>query len=56
MSAWRKAVEAGLSMELAVALGDRRMLELYVNYAQLGPRIYGSVRPAGTTSTPRRPR
>jgi monofunctional glycosyltransferase len=41
MSAWRKAVEAGLSMELALVLDDRRMLELYVNYAQLGPRIYG---------------
>ena len=41
MSAGRKAVEAGLSMELALVLDDRRMLELYVNYAQLGPRIYG---------------
>ena len=41
MSAWRKAVEAGLSMELALVLDDRRMLELYVNYAQLGPRVYG---------------
>ena len=37
MSAWRKAVEAGLSMELALVLDDRRMLELYVNYAQFGP-------------------
>ncbi|NEM06126.1 glycosyl transferase [Geodermatophilus normandii] len=41
MSVWRKAVEAGLSAELALVLDDRRMLELYVNYAQLGPRIYG---------------
>ena len=41
MSAWRKGVEAGLSMELALVLDDRRMLELYVNYAQLGPRLYG---------------
>ena len=41
MSALRKALEAGLSIELAVALDDRRILELYVNYAQLGPRIYG---------------
>ncbi|MBB3086632.1 transglycosylase domain-containing protein [Geodermatophilus sabuli] len=41
MSAWRKVVEAGLSAELALALDDRRMLELYVNYAQFGPTIYG---------------
>ena len=41
MSAWRKAVEAGLSAELALVLDDRRMLELYVNYAQLGPEVYG---------------
>jgi len=41
MSAWRKAVEAGLSMELALVVDDRRMLELYVNHAQLGPRVYG---------------
>src|SRR3712207_8039583 len=41
MSAWRKAVEAALAMELAMAIDDRRMLELYVNYAQFGPTIYG---------------
>ena len=41
MAAWRKAVEAGLSMEMAMALDDRRMLELYVNYAQFGPTLYG---------------
>jgi monofunctional glycosyltransferase len=41
MSAWRKAVEAGLSAELALAVDDRRMLELYVNYAQFGPGLYG---------------
>jgi monofunctional biosynthetic peptidoglycan transglycosylase len=41
LSAWRKAVEAGLSMELALLLDDRRMLELYINYAQFGPTIYG---------------
>ncbi|TFV63845.1 glycosyl transferase [Geodermatophilus sp. DF01-2] len=41
MSAWRKAVEAGLAAELALAVDDRRMLELYVNYAQFGPTIYG---------------
>jgi monofunctional biosynthetic peptidoglycan transglycosylase len=41
MSAWRKALEAGLSWELAQVVDDRRMLELYVNYAQFGPMIYG---------------
>jgi monofunctional biosynthetic peptidoglycan transglycosylase len=41
MSAWRKAVEAGLSAELALVVDDRRMLELYVNYAQFGPTLYG---------------
>ncbi|WP_246080354.1 transglycosylase domain-containing protein [Modestobacter altitudinis] len=41
MSAWRKAVEAGLSVELALVVDDRRMLELYVDHAQLGPTIYG---------------
>ena len=41
MSAWRKAVEAGLSMELAMVVDDRRMLELYVNHAQFGPALYG---------------
>jgi monofunctional glycosyltransferase len=41
MSAWRKAVEAGLSAQLALVLDDRRMLELYINHAQFGPTIYG---------------
>jgi monofunctional glycosyltransferase len=41
MSAWRKAVEAGLSMEVAYLLDTRRILELYVNYAQFGPALYG---------------
>jgi len=40
-SAWRKALEAGLSSELAMMVDDRRMLELYVNYAQFGPTVYG---------------
>jgi monofunctional biosynthetic peptidoglycan transglycosylase len=42
MSAWRKALEAGLAMELALLVDDRRMLELYVNYAQFGPTVYGA--------------
>jgi monofunctional biosynthetic peptidoglycan transglycosylase len=41
LSAGRKAVEAGLSVELAALVDDRRMLELYVNYAQFGPTVYG---------------
>jgi monofunctional glycosyltransferase len=41
LSAGRKMVEAGLSMELALLIDDRRMLELYVNYAQFGPTLYG---------------
>lgn len=40
-SAWRKVVEAGLAVELAFFVDDRRMLELYVNYAQFGATIYG---------------
>ncbi len=41
MSAWRKALEAGLAAELALVVDDRRMLELYVNHAQFGPALYG---------------
>jgi monofunctional biosynthetic peptidoglycan transglycosylase len=41
LSAWRKVVEAGLAVEMAAFVDDRRMLELYVNYAQFGPTIYG---------------
>lgn len=41
-SALRKALEAGLSSELAMMVDDRRMLELYVNHAQFGPTVYGA--------------
>ena len=41
MSAWRKALEAGLAAELALVVDDRRMLELYFNHAQFGPALYG---------------
>ncbi|MCU1669546.1 MAG: monofunctional biosynthetic peptidoglycan transglycosylase [Blastococcus sp.] len=37
----RKAVEAVLSTEMNAALSHQRMLELYVNYAQFGPHLYG---------------
>jgi len=40
-SAWRKGLEAGIAMEMAALIDDRRMLELYVNYAQFGPTLYG---------------
>jgi monofunctional biosynthetic peptidoglycan transglycosylase len=39
-SAPRKAIEAGLATEFGL-LPDRRVLELYLNYAQFAPRIYG---------------
>jgi monofunctional glycosyltransferase len=41
LSAGRKAVEAAIAMEMAALIDDRRMLELYANYAQFGPTIYG---------------
>ena len=37
----RKAVEAGLATGMSVELSDQRVLELYVNYAQFGPHLYG---------------
>ena len=37
----RKAIEAVLSTEMTVALSPQRVLELYVNYAQFGPHLYG---------------
>lgn len=40
-SGFRKAVEAGLASELSLILSDQRILELYLNYAQFGPKLYG---------------
>ncbi|MGO4470352.1 transglycosylase domain-containing protein [Arthrobacter sp. M-10] len=40
-SALRKALEAGLSTEFAYTLTPKRVLELYLNYAQFGPKLYG---------------
>jgi monofunctional biosynthetic peptidoglycan transglycosylase len=37
----RKAIEAPLAMEMSVALSDQRVVELYLNYAQFGPHLYG---------------
>ena len=40
-SAWRKAAEAALATPYALILPDKRILELYMNYAQFGPSLYG---------------
>src|SRR3954465_2606565 len=37
----RKGVESVIASEMALSLSDQRMVELYVNYAQFGPRLYG---------------
>jgi monofunctional biosynthetic peptidoglycan transglycosylase len=37
----RKTFEAVLATEMAYALPDQRLVELYVNYAQFGPHLYG---------------
>jgi monofunctional biosynthetic peptidoglycan transglycosylase len=37
----RKAIEAVLSTELSLTLSDQRMTELYLDYAQFGPHLYG---------------
>lgn len=37
----RKAIEAGLATEFAYILPDRRIMELYLNYAQFAPKVYG---------------
>jgi monofunctional biosynthetic peptidoglycan transglycosylase len=38
---FRKAVEAGLATELSYTLSDQRIMELYLNYAEFGPKLYG---------------
>lgn len=40
-SAFRKLFEAPLAEEAALLLTNRRLLELYVNYAQFAPQVYG---------------
>lgn len=39
---WRKVKEALLTMQLERHLDKRRILELYLNVAELGPGIYGA--------------
>ncbi|WP_197481918.1 transglycosylase domain-containing protein [Rhodococcus sp. HS-D2] len=41
VQAIRKGVEAILSYPFNLILGDKRQLDLYVNYAQFGPSLYG---------------
>ncbi|MDQ0618063.1 biosynthetic peptidoglycan transglycosylase [Arthrobacter globiformis] len=41
-SVLRKALEAGLASQLSLVLTDKRILELYLNYAQFGPKLYGN--------------
>jgi monofunctional biosynthetic peptidoglycan transglycosylase len=40
-NAVRKGIEASLATHFAYTLTDQRILELYLNYAQFGPRLYG---------------
>ncbi|BAS17612.1 monofunctional biosynthetic peptidoglycan transglycosylase [Arthrobacter sp. Hiyo8] len=40
-NALRKALEAGLSTEFSYTLSKQRIMELYLNYAQFGPKLYG---------------
>lgn len=40
-NAFRKALEAGLAAEFSLTLSPKRILELYLNYAQFGPDLYG---------------
>jgi monofunctional biosynthetic peptidoglycan transglycosylase len=40
-NAVRKGLEAVLATEFSFILTDKRILELYLNYAQFGPKLYG---------------
>ena len=40
-SAARKGIEAVLATQFSYTLSPQRTLELYLNYAQFGPRLYG---------------
>lgn len=37
----RKGLEAGLATEFSLTLSPQRIMELYLNYAQFGPKLYG---------------
>jgi monofunctional biosynthetic peptidoglycan transglycosylase len=40
-NAIRKGIEAGFATQFAVTLSDQRIMELYLNYAQFGPKLFG---------------
>jgi monofunctional biosynthetic peptidoglycan transglycosylase len=40
-NAWRKGAEAVIAQDLHVLLSRERLLELWVNYIQFGPQLYG---------------
>lgn len=40
-SLWRKFNEAFVTIKMESLLSKRRILELYLNYAEMGPKIYG---------------
>lgn len=40
-SAIRKGLEAVMATEFSYSMSDQRILELYLNYAQFGPGLYG---------------
>lgn len=40
-NALRKGLEAGLATEFSLTLTPQRIMELYLNYAQFGPKLYG---------------
>ena len=39
---WRKAQEAVITVMLEAVLGKRRILELYLNYAEWGDGVFGA--------------
>lgn len=40
-NALRKGLEAGLATEFSLTLSHQRIMELYLNFAQFGPTLYG---------------
>lgn len=40
-NAMRKGIEAAFATQFAYTLTDQRVLELYLNYAQFGPKLFG---------------
>lgn len=40
-NAFRKGIEAGFAYELSYSLSPQRMVEMYLNFAEFGPKLYG---------------